>query len=155
MTDQEAAAFYATTLSSLRERGAIELVQDIESTVVRGRPRMEAGGKTGTLQTPLSPREALVVALHMLVAAVEPPLQLEAAQELLGADVKWGFDELAPREVSGESGTVWFPVRASSALESPQVPRLSQNARETLRTSATRLLMLVRELEEHVDADAS
>lgn len=154
MTEQEAAKFYTDTLSRLRDLGAGELVRDIENTVARGRPRSETGSKTGTLQTPLSPREALVLALHMLVAAVEPPIQVQAAEEILGTGVIWGFDELEPRQLHGEAGMALFPEPRSSALENPQLPALSSDERETLRTGATKLLKLMRELEEDLDADA-
>lgn len=154
MTDQEVASFYTETLRRLHNLGAGELVRDIENTVARGRPRAEVGGKAGTLQTPLSPREALVVALHMLVAAAEPPVHVQAAQEVLGAEIVWGFDELEPRRLHGDAEPASFPSRASRPLESPHLPDLSDDAREALRAGGTALLQLVRELEEHGNADA-
>lgn len=154
MTDQELADLYTETLRRLLALGASELVRDIETTVARGRPRAEVGGKTGTLQTPLSPREALVVALQMLVAAVEPLVHVQAAQEVLGGKIVWGFDELDARQLDSDAGTVSFLVRASSPLERPQLPDMSESERDALRTGATTLIQLVRELEEHGNADA-
>lgn len=153
MTEQEAARFYTDTLNRLRELGAGELVLDIESTVARGRPRTETGGKAGTLQTPLSPREALAVALHMLVAAVEPPIQVQAAEQILGASITWDFDELEPRQLHGEAGPALFPEPSSSSHEFPQLPLLGRDEREALRGAATKLLELARQLEEHGNAD--
>jgi len=153
MTDQEIASFYTDTLRRLLELGAGELVRDIESTVARGRLCAEVGGKSGTLQTPLSPLEALVVALHMLVAAVEQPVHVQASQEVLNAEIVWRFDELEPRQLLSDAGPASFPARTSSPVESPQRPELSDNASEALRASATALLTLVRELEEHGNAD--
>ena len=82
-----------------------------------------------------------------------PDGQVEIMKEVLNAEIVWRFDELEPRQLQSDAGPASFPARTSSPVESPQRPELSDNASEALRASATALLTLVRELEEHGNAD--
>ena len=156
MTDQEAVELYKHVLVRLRELNAIDLVQEIEVTVGRGALRSEPDRKTGARQTVLSPHEALVVALRMLVASVEPPVHTAEAENILTTRISWSFDELEPQELRRDAETVIFPQPRTAPQEAPVIPSLRSDDLRKLCSSAGELLSLVQQTEqdtENADAD--
>lgn len=151
MTEQEAAELYKYVLLRLRKLEATDLVQEIEVTVGRGELRSEVGAKSDALQTPLSPHEALVVALGMLVAAVEPPIHRTEAEKELESTISWRFDELEPRHLQHEAGKVPFPEPRTASREALEFPALTQDELKSLRDHAAQLLKLARACEKEVD----
>ena len=151
MTEQEATELYNHVLVSLRELKASELIHEIEVIVGRGELRSEVDAKSDALQTPLSPHEALVVALSMLVAAVEPPIHRREAEKVLASTVSWRFDELQPRNVQREAGAAPSPEPRPAGREAPEFPSLTKDQLETLRNCAARLLELARDTEKEID----
>lgn len=150
MTEQEAAELYNHVLVRLRELKATELIYEIEVTVSRGELRSEVDAKTDALQTPLSPHEALVLALRMLVAAVEPPIHRTEAERVLESTISWRFDELQPRHLQ-EAGTMTFPDPRAARREAPEFPSLTKGQLEALRNHAGKLLELARDTEKEID----
>lgn len=151
MTGREAAELYNHVLVRLRELEATELTHEIEVTVGRGELRSEVGAKSDALQTPLSPHEALVVALRMLVAAVEPPIHRTEAEKALETTISWRFDELEPRHLQHEAGTLLFPESRAAAWAAPELPSLTKDELQALHNRAAKLLDLARETEKEGD----
>ncbi len=92
-------------VEELLSRGATDLVQEIRQTIARGTTRTRREGKKGQevfLQEPLSDEEAFVVAVELILAALEPPFMLLEASKLLGVpggeDLVWMRDLLQAGE---------------------------------------------------------
>lgn len=140
-------------LNELRKIGASDLVQSIESTVARGKSKTNVSKKT--TQMSLLPKEAVIVALHMLVAAVEPPFQLKSAEEILDVKIDWAFDELQPQQFSSDSGIALFTQLVENELTPPKIPLLNEEERVALRDGVLRIIEMINELEKDLNADAS
>lgn len=151
MTEREAAELYNHLLARLRELAATELIREIEVTVGRGELRSEVDAKSNALQTPLSPHEAVVVALQMLVSAVETPIHRAEVEKAVESTISWRFDELEPREVQPDSGIARSPEARSTSREAPEFPSLRKDQLETLCSYATRVLELTRDTEKEID----
>lgn len=157
LTNHEARAFYTEFLDKLRRLDAEALARDIEKTVLRGALRSEAGSsaKAQTFQTPLSPREALAVALRMFLAALDPALQIPHVREVLGAgsggeddtapELVWAFDRLEPGEEPDHEMLPQADPRTLGELEA--LPEIEPESLTALREMARQLASLVAELE--------
>lgn len=155
LTEHEARELYAELLGKLDELGASALARDIEISVLRGAPRKESGPRAQELvyQAALSAREALAVALRMLLAALEPVLQVASVREVLqnitapdsdALEVRWAFDRIGP--VEGYDADVTLSLQVDVLGEIEELPRFSQENVQRLRELAKNVELLVGEL---------
>lgn len=149
MTDRDASQLYKHLLDRLREVGGTELIREIEVTVGRGKLRTGEEIKPGGFQTTLSAHEALVVALRMLVAAVEPPIYKAEAEKASESTIAWRFDEL---EYSRRgAGAVPSPEALATTTGVPELPSLTKDELDSLGYNAARLLALAQATERELD----
>ena len=157
LTNHEARVLYTELLDKLRQLDAEALARDIELTVLRGALRAEDGSsaKAQTFQTPLSPREALVVALRMFLAALDPAFQLPHVRGILGAcssddesaapQITWALDRLEAGEEPDHELVPQTDPRALDELE--KLPEVEPATLTQLHELAEQLVSLVAELE--------
>jgi len=161
LTNHDACTFYSEFLDKLREKGTGALARDIELTVLRGALRAEDGSsaKAPTFQKPLSSREALVVALRMFLAALDPAFQLPYVRKILGAcrsddesaafQITWALDRLEAREEPDHELLPQTDPRALDQLE--KLPEVDPATLTELRGLVERLASFVAELETEGD----
>jgi hypothetical protein len=157
LTEHEAHELYVEILAKLRRLGAEDLAREIELTVLRGALRTESGpgAKGQVFQTPLSSKEALLVALRMFLAAVEPAFQIPHMRDVLAASedgdedepvvVSWAFDRLQATEDDDLRRSSQPDPDAVGELEDLSAAEPVDLAR--LREMVKRLAALVQELE--------
>lgn len=166
ITEAEARELYKEMLARVGEA----LARDIEVSVLRGAVRGAANVRKGDLfgeevnsefndLTPVSNRDALVIALRALLSALDPIFQLSEVQRVLhtpseGRSVEerkiiWDFDWAALRHV--ENVLENDPARLVSIEPFPQL--LADELSRT-RQRVEELARLVRGLEDEVEKGA-
>lgn len=153
LTEQEARSFYDEFIAELTNRGAEDLVKDIQATVMQGTFRDEHAKRKekGIYQIPLSPKEALITALRMFMASLEPSLQIEESRKrLISGDAEtalgftWAFDKLEPTDKFARE--ILLPSQEDVYRPLQEVPSLDEQDLDGLRVSLERLQHIIDEL---------
>ena len=146
--DHEAAKAFADLIDALRTIGAVDLVRDIQAKVSRGATRPLAEPRRHekvTIQAPLTPTEAFVLAVRHIIASLDPPFMLEQTRKLLqefgcndAVDIVWEYDRL---EQTGES-LVLLPAAEEYVDPIRKVPHLELEDAQNLRRAVANLIGL-------------
>ena len=153
--EREAVEAYRDLIKQLSKLGAVNLIQEIESTVGRGTVRKREderyGGKRSeefASREPFSPTERYILAVRLVLSALDPLFMAADAREQLASFVEdsepeltWELDQLEPVEGTGQE--LIPDTSPGEAIE--KIPELTSDEKE-LRTEAQNISKLCDEL---------